>query len=231
MVQSTSRSAVERKTGIRDLPEELLEEIISHVLASAKPITLREPQERRWAKELADLRSESPGLSRRKRSAPGKRRPAMRKSPLIKVLLVCKAFYFAGLTSYYGKNTFRFDDVAHLELCKARFTIRHKACIRRIQLDLDWIDTSPASKPTSIKDLNLCESRPLGEDPFVDFPKLDMVCINCTHTGGGWYKLTSGSGARLAKAHIEPKVKAAWPSRSEAFVFKYPQDWGIFPHR
>ncbi|KAK4610734.1 hypothetical protein CLAFUW4_14077 [Fulvia fulva] len=222
-----TKSTASDSTSIQDLPEELLEHIISYVLINPSPITLREPQERRWAKELGDLRSDSPGPNRRK----GKRRPAMRKSPLLRVLLVCKAFYFAGFNCYYSKNTFRFDGVAHLQACKARFTVLHKAGIRRVLLELEWIDTSPPSRLMSIKELSLKESQPLGGDPFEEFRRLDVVCIRCSHTGPGWYKLASVSGARAAKTQIEERIGEVWGSCRHVMVFRYPKDWGILPNR
>ncbi|EME44762.1 hypothetical protein DOTSEDRAFT_24752 [Dothistroma septosporum NZE10] len=221
----------DQNTSIQSLPEELLDLILTHVLLNPKPITLREPQERRWAKELSDLRNESPSprRQRRNRSAPEKRRPAMRKSPLLKILLVCKAFYSTGLKCYFGKNVFRFEDVAHLRGCMARFTKGHRACLRRVWVELEWVDGTPAGRGASLKEISVGEARPMGENPFVGFSRLESVVLSCVHVGAGWYKLASESGARMARAQIEARVREVWGKGK--WEFKYPEDWGIFPGR
>lgn len=200
-----------------DLPKELLVQIIGHALISPSPITLRKPHENRWAKELDSLRP-TPASNERKRRR-------TRKSPLSKILLICRDFYFAGLEAYYGGNVFHFDTPLDFrDLFIETLSDRHKACVKQVIVDWEW-HFLELPQPRRLEYFSRYPAA-LREDLLEDFAKLESTVINC------WMRkepvfVAAASRADRAKSEIQRQVLAALPSNASQVKFVFPRSWGI----
>lgn len=134
---TSDKTALFKAAPILALPNEVLTHVLSYILADRQgSITLRSAKDRRWRNELQDLVS-TKWARPIYRSPPPSSIPSYRtdKSPLLEILLVCKAFYFAGIASFFGDNVLRFDNLRHLERLAGKLDVDRRCCIRRIEVD------------------------------------------------------------------------------------------------
>ncbi len=135
------------------LPAEVLTNILSRVLVRRRqPVYLRSSHERRWGKEIEDLRGPLPRLrfDRRwsyklgMRENPGARGRTQNPSWLLRVLRVNKAFYFAGIDAFYGGNELGFPGFPRLRAFLDDTDKDRKSCIKRLHLiihfDFKYVD-------------------------------------------------------------------------------------------
>ena len=207
-----------------DLPKELLLQITSEVLTSSKPITLRQPQERRWTNEIANLR-DIPQWSKQPRIPMGPSRKRQRKSPLLKLILVCKEFYFAGIEAYYSKNTFQFDSLHHFRTFSEKLEPRQKMLIESVNIEVMYCKETKHLDPPVYVPMEAGDFATHG-DLLEEFVKLKTACIVCKTEKTSVY-MAAASRARPVKEAIKQAVKENWNSRKEALRFVFPREWGL----
>lgn len=203
------------------LPKEILIQIIGYTLINPSPITLHKPHEYRWAKELSSLRPNN--------TKDPKRFKRTRRSPLLKILLVCRDFYFAGLEAYYCGNVFHFDSPLDFrETFVQGLSERHKACVKRIVLEWDWTCIDVRWTQGGTEGLVPRDEWALGEDLMEGFPELESVVVRVVMMREPVY-FAKASRADRAKGEIERKVNEAWEGdmRKGLVEFEWPRSWGI----
>ncbi|KAK4496594.1 hypothetical protein PRZ48_012574 [Zasmidium cellare] len=212
--KTSDTSQPEQKTGITSLPKELLIQIIGYALIKPHPITLHNPWEHRWAKEVNSLKELS-SMKRFKRS---------RKSDLAKVLSTCRDFYFAGLEAYYGGNTFRFGSPADF---RDKFTRvlnpRQTACVKSVMIDWEW-HVYVQWETGEVK----CFPRSMEQprwDLLEGFPELQSATIG-VYMAKEPVVLAAASRADAAKAEIRKQVFALWPEQASKIEVTFPESWG-----
>lgn len=202
------------KPGIIALPTELLIQIIGYTLTKPHPITLHRPHEYRWAKELNSLQ---PMYNKRFRRT--------RKSDLLKILLVCREFYFAGLEAYYGGNVFHFDSPLDFrDTFIKTLSDRHKACIKRVVIDWEWYRFDIRSLSAERK-YHPKQPFAVASDLLEEFPELQSATVEV------WMRqepvfLAAASKANVAKAQIRELVLSVWPSMASKLEVAFPKSWG-----
>lgn len=202
------------KTGIMALPTELLIQIIGYTLTKPRPITLHRPHEYRWAKELNSLQLMY-----------NKRFKRTRKSDLLKILLVCHEFYFAGLEAYYGGNVFHFDSPLDFrDTFIKTLSDRHKACIKHVVIDWEWYHSDVRSS-TAARKYYPKQPFAVASDLLEDFHELQSATVNV------WMRqepvfLAAASKANIGKSQIREMVLAVWPSMASKLEFVFPKSWG-----
>lgn len=215
------------RTGIMDLPKELLLQITSEVLTRSKPITLRQPQERRWTNEIANLR-DIPQWSKdawldRHQGLPSRKR--QRKSPLLKLILVCKEFYFAGIEAYYSKNTFQFDSLHHFRTFSEKLETRQRMLIERVNIEVMYFKKTKHEDPPVYVPMEAGNFATHG-DLLEGFVKLKHAGIMCKVEKTSVY-MAAASRARPVKQAIKRDVIENWRSRRDVILFKFPREWGL----
>lgn len=143
-------AAVVQTARVLKLPKEIQITILSFLVVREKqPIVLRSAKARRWRNEVRNLAAPDLGVRGWDFERDHHQRyddlPAFRKSPLLKVLLVCKDFYYAGIEAFYGGNTLHFESLEHLQQLAAKLDKDRKRCIRHIDL---WVLDGPTSRWT-----------------------------------------------------------------------------------
>lgn len=77
----------------------------------------------------------SPHAARRFR----KGRVTKSSSPLIAVLLACRALYFAGIEAFYGRNRLQFEQAEHLRHFVDGLSYDQRWAITAIELKVEWM--------------------------------------------------------------------------------------------
>ena len=62
------------------------------------------------------------------------------RSPLLNILLVSRAFYFAGIAAFFGENVLEFNDILHLNRLTSKLDLDRRRCMRRITFDFPFRD-------------------------------------------------------------------------------------------
>lgn len=138
-------------------------------------------------------------------------------STLLRVLLVCRAFYFSCIEAFYGGNRLAFDDVKHLTDFARRIDVDRRRCVKRIELAVGWVSDLP--HPT----LSLCgqpvlynpqpllsrtyEPFVLDGNPLAGFPALQEAVVVVRFD---WDVVSPGPELDLLQVRMENDVKTAW---------------------
>ncbi len=102
----------------------MLSNILGHLLVrEIQPVHLRSGQKRYWENELKSLQGDC---------SEGK----TYSSQLLKILLVNKAFYFAGIEEFYGGNDFAFPTFTHLRNFLNTLDVDRKGSIKKITVTI-----------------------------------------------------------------------------------------------
>ena len=113
-----------------------------------------------------------PKLRFEKKRHPSKSRP---RSPLLSVLLVCRALYFAGIEAFYGRNTFRFEHSEHLRSLVSRMSLDQNGCIGAIELSVEWVKSrTKAQTWYPLHEIDYCLA---WKDVVELLPKLQSIAI------------------------------------------------------
>ncbi|EME83747.1 uncharacterized protein MYCFIDRAFT_172822 [Pseudocercospora fijiensis CIRAD86] len=165
---------LEQNSKILNLPKELLSHILSYTLTREAPIILHSNSSRRWRTELATLNALPLcwGSAKKDRS--------------LDILLVSKAFYFAGVEAFYSSNTFQFGSVTALTKLLNSIDSDRKNCIQKIRL-LQFCNPVMSGyelespEEMSLKELKGAETIPAGLPGKL--PRLKQVRIRCVANG------------------------------------------------
>ncbi|KAJ2979593.1 hypothetical protein NQ176_g3152 [Zarea fungicola] len=140
---------------IARLPHELLVQIIEPILINDEPLLL-----------LPKLR-----FVRTKTSTRGKAW-----SPLVSILLACRAMYFAGIEVFYGRNTLHFVEAIHLrKLVETRLSYDQRWSVMAIRLNVAWQKGRGRDSPWRL--LHDCDSCAEWKDVLEHLPKLRRVIM------------------------------------------------------
>lgn len=148
--------------GIAMLPAEVMADIMSYVLIHSKqPVQLRSSKQRRWLREVEDLKA---GTQQSR---------SFRRSRMVDLLLVSQQFYFARIKAFYGENELFFPSLDHLAAFLAKIDVDRRTCVRKIVIGMEheaaihWF-LDPA---------------PLPDHPFVAMTALQQVTVLVEHVG------------------------------------------------
>ncbi|KXS96083.1 hypothetical protein AC578_6376 [Pseudocercospora eumusae] len=200
---------IEQNSKILQLPKELLTHILTFILTRDTLINLHSKSSRRWRTELATLNAfPCAGSAQKDRS--------------LDILLVSKAFYFAGLEAFYSSNIFQFDSVTALtKLLNATHSDRRN-CIQNIRLlqSCYTIMTNRESpEGMSLSELMGPETMPAGLAE--QLPKLRRVSIRCEITGCYWYAGVKNEKERMmVRGMIQDVLRNAWEELPRSIVFE-----------
>ena len=132
-IQSTSdrHAQILQAGAISKLPSEILTQILSYILTKSGPIILYSASARRWRSETYNLSIGNlyPYVSTK-----------ALKSPLLDILLVSRAFYFAGIAAFFRENVLKFDNVQHLDRLTSKLDTDRRRCIRRVVFQFAFHD-------------------------------------------------------------------------------------------
>ena len=70
------------------------------------------------------------------------------RSDLLDVLLVSRAFYFAGINAFFGGNVFALEDLRHLDKLTTTLDLDRRRSIRRLVFQIPMVETSFLWKQT-----------------------------------------------------------------------------------
>ncbi|KAM3535993.1 hypothetical protein MY4038_000769 [Beauveria bassiana] len=71
-------------------------------------------------------------------------------SPLVSILLACRAMYFAGIQVFYGRNTLRFVEALRFrKLVETRLGYDQRCSVTSIRLDVAWQKRGRSSSSSS----------------------------------------------------------------------------------
>jgi hypothetical protein len=126
----------------------VLAQILSYILAAnpREPITLHSTTGRRWRNELHALitvdwnQSISVSSSYVRDHLPLLRKSA--RSYLLDILIVSRAFYFAGIDAFFGGNVFALEDLRHLDKLTTTLDLDRRRSIRRLVFQIPMVETS-----------------------------------------------------------------------------------------
>lgn len=137
------------------LPHELLIQIIEPILIHDEPLLL-----------LPKLR-----FVRTKTSTRGNAW-----SPLVSILLACRAMYFAGIEVFYGRNTLHFVEALHLrKLVETRLSYDQRWSVTAIRLTVAWQKGRGRDSPWRL--LHDCDSCAEWKDVLEHLPRLRRVIM------------------------------------------------------
>lgn len=158
IARETTRQADQQPSQLARLPHELLVQIITPILANDEPLLLFPKS--RFVKAKNSSRSSA-------------------WSPLVSLLLACRAMYFAGVEVYYGRNTLRFVEALHFrKLVETRLSYDQRWSITSIQLDVVWQRGRSSSSPWRL--LHECDSGAEWCDVLGQLPKLRRIKLRNT---------------------------------------------------
>lgn len=140
------------------LPHELLVQIIEPILIRDKPLVLF--TKGRFVNNKKSTRANA-------------------WSPLVSILLACRAMYFAGVEVFYGRNTLHFVEALHLrKLVENHLNHDQRWSVTGIRLNVSWQRGRSSNSPWRL--LHDCDSSGEWRDVPDALPKLRKVVIRNT---------------------------------------------------
>jgi hypothetical protein len=95
-------------------------------------------------------------------------------SPLLRILLTCRALYFAGVEAFYKRNTFRFQHSEHLRKCISGLGYDQRWWIHEIELNVEWVNSRRGGKWSPLHEMDYCAG---WTDAIDCLPSLRTVAI------------------------------------------------------
>ncbi|KAJ3498179.1 hypothetical protein NLG97_g1325 [Lecanicillium saksenae] len=147
-----------QRSQLARLPHELLVQIISPILAKGEPLILLPKS--RFVKTKKSTRGSA-------------------WSPLVSILLACRAMYFAGVEVFYGHNVLRFVEALHFrKLVETRLSYDQRWAVTSMQLDVAWQRGRSSRSPWRL--LHECDSCAEWRDVLDQLPKLRQITMRNT---------------------------------------------------
>lgn len=140
--EKRSTLTVVQRSALLDLPAEVLTHILSFLLVHEEgtPIVLRPASERRWRNEIRELVAIDESVRPKhieEYNEIVKNVGTAGKSRLLRYLLVCHDFYFAGVAAYYGGSIFKFRDAAHLAQMVSKLDVDRRRHLSKVMVSRD----------------------------------------------------------------------------------------------
>ncbi|XWW99672.1 hypothetical protein V2A60_007683 [Cordyceps javanica] len=152
------RKTIKQPSQLACLPHELLVQIVYPILVRNQPCLLI-PKSR---------------FVKTKKSGRGRAW-----SPLVSILLACRAMYFAGVEVFYGRNTLDFVEALHLRrLVQERLSCDQRWSVTSVRLNVAWQRGRGSSSPWRL--LHDCDSCAEWRDVLDRLPKLRRVTVRST---------------------------------------------------
>ncbi|KGQ12046.1 hypothetical protein BBAD15_g2226 [Beauveria bassiana D1-5] len=104
-------------------------------------------------------------------------------SPLVSILLACRATYFAGIQVFYGRNTLRFVEALHFrKLVETRLGYDQRFSVTSIRLDVAWqkrgrSSSSSSSSSSAWRLLHECDVCAEWRDVLDQLPNLIKIVV------------------------------------------------------
>lgn len=164
-------------------------------MTSDKAITLHSKAYRRWWTEVEGLNGHA---------------LVYKPSHNLKVLLVCRDFYFAGIKAFYGGNTLGFESDTHMTDFAQHIGTDRRRCVKSVEINTRWRDV--IHQDLIARGTFICypeEPRILESNPLEPFPALEEVkvvaCVYPTMALAGCY-----APDPKRQKHVEAAVRQAW---------------------
>lgn len=158
VVRGTTSQAHSQPSQLARLPHELLVQILDPILTQAEPLLLFPKS--RFVKAKKSTRGSA-------------------WSPLVSILLACRAMYFAGAEVFYGRNTLHFVEALHFrKLVETRLGHDQRWSITSVLLTVAWQRGRSSTSPWRL--LHDCDSCAEWRDVLERLPKLRRIVMRNT---------------------------------------------------
>lgn len=155
IVRETTSQAPQQPSQLARLPHELLVQILEPILAQNEPLLLLPKS--RFVKAKKSTRGSA-------------------WSPLVSILLACRAMYFAGVKVFYGRNTLHFVEALHFrKLVETRLDYDQRWSITSVLLTVAWQRGRSSTSPWRL--LHDCDSCAEWRDVLERLPKLRQIVM------------------------------------------------------
>ncbi|KAJ4164330.1 hypothetical protein LMH87_006007 [Akanthomyces muscarius] len=198
IVRGTTSHAHQQPSQLARLPHELLVQIIDPILAQDEPMLLLPRSRFVKAKKLT-------------------RGSAW--SPLVSILLACRAMYFAGVEVFYGRNTLHFVEALHFrKLVETRLNYDQRWSITSVRLTVAWQRGRSSTSPWRL--LHDCDSCAEWRDVLERLPKLRRILIRNT-TEFNKAELLAQVDMAAFEARMREEIG---PEKAGLLTFEWPPD-------
>lgn len=130
------------------------------------------------------------------------------------MMLVCRAFYYAGIEAYYGGVVFKFLSADHLRAVLSSLGQDRKACIKRIVVNVEFDIRTAIEEGGQTKSFYFTRSTwDLETDPLAQLPLLQQAKIMVGAISAG--------NTEKAMTEIQQLLRTAWSSKADAIEIQW----------